>query len=290
MLNRLLLDASQVPLLRQVVQEGNVTVLERQDFYALTVGGLLELVCAQTRWLEEKNSVGLSFFERCAARFALLQATHRQLIDARGSGAQFRWLPEDGAIVIRVVSHRAAFDDELEYSEFQQAFVRRLKSCGFNAGFATALSSLMAEIVENVPDHSAPEGVEMSPALIGYHTQPGVVDLSVMDLGRGVLASLRENPKWAWLSNSREAIMATLEKGATRLTFHATGGGFRQAIKSVVDRNGLMRVASGDGAAIVIAVRQGRQVTGELAPWLPGMRVTLSFSLLGEPKEIPIPA
>ena len=130
----------------------------------------------------------------------------------------------------------------------------------------------------------------MSPALIGYHTQPGVVDLSVMDLGRGVLASLRENPKWAWLSNSREAIMATLEKGATRLTFHATGGGFRQAIKSVVDRNGLMRVASGDGAAIVIAVRQGRQVTGELAPWLPGMRVTLSFSLLGEPKEIPIPA
>jgi hypothetical protein len=106
-----------------------------------------------------------------------------------------------------------------------------------------------------------------------------------MDLGRGILESLRENPRWKGLSNSREAIIATLEQGATRQTFHASGGGFRQAIKSLVDRNGLMRVGSGDGIATVESTAQGRQVTGELAPWLPGTRVALSFSIAGKPKE-----
>jgi len=175
------------------------------------------------------------------------------------------------------------------WTNFQQSFVDRLKEHGFQPGFAIALSAAFGEIAENAPDHSAEGNAEMAPTMIGYFVTEGEVHFAVSDIGRGVLDSLRENPRWRNLNNSREAILATLEKAATRKAEHLEGGGFKLALKSYVDRNGTLAIASGDGIAHAGADAQGRHVDCGFAPWFSGTRVAGSCFTKGLPKERAIP-
>ncbi len=175
------------------------------------------------------------------------------------------------------------------WSEFQQGFVRTAKSFGFEPGFALALSAAFGEIAENVPDHSAPTDCEMAAAIVGYFIAPGELHFAVGDLGRGVLASLRENPLWASLKDSRNAILATLEQSATRKAEHQEGTGFKLALKSFVDRNGILAVSSGDAVARVGRDKDGRHVVSGFAPWLNGTCVAASCFMKGTPTERAIP-
>lgn len=219
----------------------------------------------------------------------IVGTTYDQLSRTVRHPEEGRFAPSTGELVVSAVARKSAFLDSA-WIEFQRMFVERLKRCGFQPGFANALCAAFVEIAENVPDHSAERDAEMAAALVGYFVAPGEVHFAVGDVGRGVLASLHENPRWAGLRNSRQAIVATLEQGATRKPEHPEGTGLRLALKSFVDRNGILSISSGDGTAHVGRDGNGRCLTSGFSHWLRGTCVAGSCLTHGMPTERPVSA
>lgn len=283
-----LLDCDNVSKLRQAVAEKDFRSLSNMPFTEISIGALVELCCANYIWKEHEDQTGMSAFNRIAEAIPMVQTGYKQLRTAVNDPQHSQIQPTSATFAIRTVSRKEAFADR-SWSEFQQGFAAVVKSAGFQAGFAVALSAAFAEIVENVPDHSASGADKMAAAMIGYFATPGELHFAVGDIGRGVLSSLRENPRWATLENSRSAIHATLLQAATRKVQHTEGAGFKLMLKSFVDRNGILAVSSGDATARVGCDAQGRQMVSGFAPWLSGTRVAATCFVQGTPAETALP-
>jgi hypothetical protein len=125
----------------------------------------------------------------------------------------------------------------------------------------------------------------MSLGWVGYNIVAGEVHFAVADIGRGCLASLRENPRWDGLENSRQALEAILWNHGTRKVDSAAGGGFKQVWKSILDRNGTVALQSGDGYAKALVITGAREQRTGFRNFLPGFRFSASCSLKGLPTE-----
>jgi hypothetical protein len=283
-----LLDCDNVSKLRQAVAEKDMCSLSSIPFTEISVGGLVELCCANHIWRELDDQIGITAFDRIAVAIPALKTTYDRLLNAIHDPKHFQLRPTTDAFAVTAVARKDAFADR-SWSEFQQSFVAVVKSAGFQPGFAVALSAAFGEIVENVPDHSASAASEMAAAIIGYCATPGELHFAVGDVGRGLLSSLRENPRWATLENSRQAIHATLLHAATRKVEHNEGTGFKLTLKSFVDRNGILSVSSGDAVARVGSDSEGRRVVSGFAPSLQGTRVAATCFITGVPTENGIP-
>lgn len=281
-----ILDCANAAKVRHAVADCDAEALGAMRFDSITIGAGVELCCAHQAWRAVADSCGVNAFHRLTGVLPALAELwahfERALIDPNS-----RFETCDKNIAVCGVSQKRAFE-ERSWNEFQQHLVTRLKSNGFDAGFSYALSAAFGEIAENVPDHSAPENVEMAAALVCYYVLPGEIHFAVGDVGRGVLASLHENPKWAGLPDSRDAIRATLEQAATRKSAHPEGTGLKLALKSFVDRNGLLAMSSGDATANVAREADGRSTTYGLAPWLAGTCVAATCFARGAPVERPL--
>jgi hypothetical protein len=131
---------------------------------------------------------------------------------------------------------------------FQSRFARSLTASGFTRKLAVALSGCFREMVDNVLQHSSPiEGIP-APALAGYHVESGWLTFVVADLGRGVLASLHDNPAWQHLTDSAAALSFALRKGASRRRdMQERDGGLQGMHQALMNHNALIRFRSGDG-------------------------------------------
>lgn len=282
-----LLDCNNVVKIRRAVAQQDVDALRTVEFGGISIGASIELCCANHQWRIEGSTCGLEFFQRLAPKFPALASCWSQL-DRVINEPRSRFSVCTGDFTVCGIGQKQAFTDR-KWSEFQQEFVNRLKLSGFDAGFACALSAAFGEIAENVPDHSNYGETEMAPALIGYLVLSGEVHFAVGDTGRGVLSSLRENPRWSGLVNSRDAILETLEHAATRRQEHPEGGGLKLALKSFVDHNGILTMSSGDATAHVSRDSKGRNTIYAVAPAVAGTCVSASCFSRGMPKEKSIP-
>lgn len=283
-----LLDFSNAGKIRQAVADTDREALRVMPFDTISIGACIELCCALQDWRAASNECGLETFQRLAAEMPMLSLCDERLTETIHHPERSRFRVGGGELVLSAVAQQQAFQ-ERAWNEFQQGLVDQLKRCGFQPGFAIALSAAFAEIAQNVPDHSAVADHEMAASLVGYLAMPGELHFAVGDLGRGVLASLRENPRWASMRDSRQAILATLEHGATRKPEHPEGTGLKLALKSFVDRNGILSVRSGDATAHVGRDNDGRHIVMGFAPKLPGTCVTASCLARGVPSERPLP-
>jgi hypothetical protein len=266
------------------VAENDSAALSSVSFPGISIGALVELCCASHVWHQTNNHLGTDVFERVADALPVVKASYRLLVRALRDPESSRFAANDAAFSVTAIAQKRAFLDR-SWSDYQQAFAAAVKSAGFQPGFALALSAAFGEIVENVPDHSADSRTEMAAALVAYYVCPGELHFAVGDLGRGVLASLHENPQWAKLRQSRDAILATLQQGATRKVEHSHGAGFTVALKSFVDRSGMLSVSTGDATAHVGRDSEGRRVISRFAPWLQGTCVAGSCLLRQNPQE-----
>jgi hypothetical protein len=71
----------------------------------------------------------------------------------------------------------------------------------------------------------------------------------VTDVGRGGLASLRENPKYDYLVGQAEALELMLKEGVSRTGEVGRGLGFSTVFKALVDRRATLRFRSGGAIA-----------------------------------------
>ncbi len=172
----------------------------------------------------------------------------------------------------------------LPFQLFQERFVRSLRNCGFPSEFAYALAGTLAEMSDNVVQHSR-EGGEEFTGLVGYHVSAAYMAFAVIDIGCGLLTSLKRSPAWQHLASARDALRAVVRDGASSRTGQGRGEGFRLLFRSLASRNCRIRLRT-NNASMTIADTTTRCIGSEVpSPELSGFQMSVCCALDGQPVE-----
>lgn len=155
---------------------------------------------------------------------------------------------------------------------FTIRFSRSAQAAGFSRTVADGLVGALYEMTRNALEHSE----SPHPALIGYHAEAGIAVFGVVDLGRGVLASLRSCLEYSHLKNHEQAISTAIQEGTSRHGPRQGGLGFREVFRALTEFNGHLRFRSGDRCLEMLGNNCGpsRGETHGL-PVIPGFQVTV---------------
>ncbi len=160
-----------------------------------------------------------------------------------------------------------------EWEHFAGRFDASARSVGFSFDAAARLQSALYEMAENAVIHAKAPAI-----LVGYHASPDMALFCVVDVGIGILASLRKNPIFSSLQLHNEAIRAALQEGTSSRRPEEGGGGFgfRQVFRSLADQWGSLRFRSGEGC-ITMEGTDCDANRGDVShpPMLPGFQVTI---------------
>jgi hypothetical protein len=226
-----------IDAIRKRVAEGAAGALQTEGVSDVTVGAALELACAGANWRSVDDKVGLKLLEDLAARVPLLRAA----IDAF-SGRETQL----SDALLRPLDRGLVVDSASDYfMRFQQA----LRYHGFANRLDYGIVEAFKEMADNVIQHSGPSVDEPARAIVGYRVRHESMTFGVADLGRGVLASLKTNPRWTLLTNAREALVAAVCRRATRRAEVTEGSGFSNLHRALADTFGHLRFRSG-GASL----------------------------------------
>ena len=114
--------------------------------------------------------------------------------------------------------------------------------CGIAPGLAARLIGALGELQENAHQHSA----DFESGLVAYAAPRGSFEFVVADAGQGVLASLRQNPTFAHLDDSGEALRIAASDGASRHGDQdGRGYGIGQLFRALAHDAGDLRFRSG---------------------------------------------
>jgi hypothetical protein len=162
--------------------------------------------------------------------------------------------------------------DEQAWKLFAIRFSRSAQSIGFTKTVGDGLMGSLYEMTRNALEHAE------SPvaALVGYQAHCNAALFSVVDVGIGVLDSLRSHPSYQSLSAHTEAIRMALKDGVSRHGQNQGGLGFRQVFKSLASYWGQLRFRSGEGRVTMFGNDFGPD-QGEIGypPVMPGFQVTV---------------
>lgn len=173
---------------------------------------------------------------------------------------------------------------DVNYHPFESRFRKAANEAGFGRK-ADGLTGALFEMADNVAQHSGDDSSTPAPGLIGYYVCDEHVAFAIGDLGRGVLASLKENRAWEALPNSKAALMAIITNHASRRTYGGDGGGFKEVFRSLTDLNGVVEMCSYAGRVKVFQTPAGRQALPQFTGAFPGLQLSVNCSLKGKPRE-----
>jgi hypothetical protein len=172
----------------------------------------------------------------------------------------------------------------LPYQLYQERFVRSLKEAEFQRKFAEALAGAMADMTDNVIQHSLALPGEFS-GFAGFHILPGYMAFAVIDVGQGVLASLSRSPTWAHLNTASDALQAAVFQHASSRPDQPEGEGFRTLFKSLADRNCRLRFRSDNAVLNIEDAGMHREAAIASSPPLCGLQLSVCCTLKGRPEE-----
>jgi hypothetical protein len=159
-----------------------------------------------------------------------------------------------------------------DWENFLQRFERSAKEVGFSGESALNLQSALDEMATNAVIHSRAR----LPALVGYTVANNLAVFSVADVGRGIVASLTSNPKYAHLVEPVDAIGKALQTGVTCRIDDDGGFGFSTIFKALAESWGQLRFRSGNGCITMdgtdLAVDKSIR---RFPPALPGFQVSV---------------
>lgn len=108
---------------------------------------------------------------------------------------------------------------------------------------AASLVGAMKELRDNVVEHSR----RPHSGLIAFRATDDRFEFCVADAGKGVLASLRENPKYSGLADSGQALRVALTDGESRFGPGLDRGyGFHDLFRALQKIQGVVHFKSGD--------------------------------------------
>ena len=228
------------------------------------IGPLVELAMAITGWADAYRAVTVD-----APMF-------HQLTRALGEGAISGAGARDRAGVFPLSRFNPDFESP-EWLVWEQ-WIKHAENAAVVEGLARELAAglmgALGELLDNVIRHSGrPES-----GIVAYAASAGVFEFVVADSGRGVLASLRENPEFAGLADSGTALRVAASDGASR---HARGSGhgygIGQLFRALAHDAAELRLRSGDHALRLWGDAPSLTGQMELAQkaWLDGLAVSV---------------
>lgn len=271
------LDAPFLVELRELISNNDASQLANLSFSKLTIGAVVELACVRA----STNGSFRLIFDGWAKASPHLRTAFQVLEQGTLPSTAEMW-------AVRKVDFFPVrgpnWSDDRNYHPFESRFTKAAKEAGFG-DIADSLTGALFEMADNIAQHSGPSSATPCPGLVGYYAHDGHVAFAVGDSGRGVLASLQDNPAWAHLPNSKEALVAVINNHASRRPNLGDGEGFKQVFRSLADLNGLVILCSQEGRLRLHQTSQGRQATAEFNGAFPGVQLSVNCSLNGSPQE-----
>lgn len=135
--------------------------------------------------------------------------------------------------------------DDSQWHQWASHAENAAVASGLARGLISGLMGAPGELQENVYRHSRrPET-----GLVAYATVDGTFEFVVADAGVGVLTSLRENPEFAQLADSGDALRVAVSDGASRHgRASGRGYGIGQLFRALAHDSAELRFRSGDHA------------------------------------------
>jgi hypothetical protein len=263
--------------LRELLTEGDLSQIAGVNPSGFSIGAIIELACLRSAFSVEHGQ----FLDDWAQSSDVLQSAFGAFKMGQFPSRKDMWASR-GVEFFPLRGQNWAAD--VNYHPFESRFCKSAKSAGFGSK-AVALSGAMFEMADNVFQHSGTDA-----GILGYHVSDGHVAFAIGDVGKGVLASLRENTAWMGLRNSKEALVAIIKNHASRRSHGGDGEGFKEVFRSLVDLNGIIELASCEGRVRVINAPLGRNATTQFTGACPGLQLSICCSLSGEAKERIFPA
>lgn len=163
--------------------------------------------------------------------------------------------------------------EDRPWLEFIKRFSEALMDAGYEKNYARALAFSLHEMGDNVRQHASQQSNVSIPSVAGWHVVGETAAFAVVDLGRGVCASLQTNPTWSGLKSDQEALLAVLRDGATRKSGNDFGDGFREVVQNFVSRNGCLCVRSGSSEVTATGSVLDGSIKTSVHPAFGGTRV-----------------
>lgn len=255
---------------------GSPAPFSRLSSMAISLDGCLELACAARQWstgepaeLVARWGEELPFVRRAIEAFhAPPERTHElESVELWRIGSANDWL------------------DETEGQQFLVRFARALRHRGFPVPFANGLGKALAEMTDNVLQHSGSESRKPALAVAGFHVEQEWMTFAVADTGRGVLERLLSNPRWANITNSTDALAAILERRATSRVNEPEGHGFPELFRALAKRNSVLRFRSGDGCLTFNGALSTPTFERASSPPMNGFQLSVICALKEVPKS-----
>lgn len=247
--------------------------LPQISFDGCSLPAALELACAMREW--ERGGLGkpLDLVRRWARSDELIGEAVSAL-----SGHRTRvGLNEAPSVEFSPLGTRASLDEEA--FGFFDRFRRTLNVNGRFNHMSRGISMAMREMADNAIQHSGPDDHRPAAGAMAYEVREGAATFAVVDVGRGVLQSLRTNPDWADLGSEPEALDAAIGSAASRRQGQGAGTGFSALHRALADLSGKLRFASGDAVLKYEGGGISRVAARATRPPLPGFQVSVSIEI-----------
>lgn len=161
------------------------------------------------------------------------------------------------------------------WTALKMEFMRSLRRNGFTKDLSSRLTGAVAELTNNVWDHSD----KTDTGLLAFEVRNRKFTLVIADLGIGVLDSLRKNPLYHATKTHKAAIEKALVPGVSRFEDTSRGMGFIDFLSIVTDIHGIARLRTGDVALTINRTKEQEHRTREYLIDFPGFQISLYCSL-----------
>ncbi len=272
--------------IRRRLARGNSSIVAQLSPTGYSLGAVMELACATVCSERDRGGVALSTLEPWGTLPLQFEQARKLLLGDASALAPVETFAAPAVELFAVVKRTG--NEALEWDLYRQRFNRSLINNGLAKNLSHALSKALAEMADNVIQHSGTDEDHPAAGLVGYHVGHRQMSFAVADLGRGVLASLRTNPRWRSIPDSMQALEAAVSRRASRRIEEAEGSGFRQVHKSLADLYGHLRFRTGDAVLTLDGRGESRAARIASSPGLPGFQITVSCALDSIPAESPL--
>jgi len=285
----MILNIENAEALALISREAGWSKLCDVSFTSSSLAGLAELARVAT-------SSGISNARNCARNCIHNLPLAQELFDEicamlDGQFKQNRsiaWIHSSPSIELWMLNGSDSLEDSY-FDLYLQRFHRSLSQAGFGSKYPYLLHRALLEMADNIVRHSS-SGNGAGCGVIGFHVTNLQMNYFAIDLGRGVLASLRGNPKWDHLSDEGDALVKAVNYGATSSTLHDQGDGFRTAFQAFLDREGVFVMNSGSATARITGNLAKRETDISYVAKSKGFRLAAFCNLSGPAQEIEISA
>lgn len=187
-----------------------------------------------------------------------------------GAGAHDR----AGVFPLSQLDHGGHEAARLAWDQWAKHAENAAVAAGLPKGLVGGLMGALGELQDNVFEHSGSAGS----GVVAYAASGGAFEFVVADAGRGVLASLRENPEFCGLVDSGAALRVAASDGASRHA-RSTGHGYGigQLFRALAHDAAELRFRSGDHALLLWGDAPSLTGQVELAQkaWLDGLTISV---------------